>query len=343
MAFDRFLIANYNEGLNTSLKPWIIADEAFAALTNAYVWRGRVRKRFGSIYMGQGIADSPNVNPLFSRLRVRVNTTDPITGNASGTVPGDIFEPGQLFSIGDQIYTVVSDTPGAQDMLDTGITATATFDVSTGNYVFVLAALNTAVYWYPAQPVMGLCNYEIGAINNQPLLGFDTQFAYQFSATAGWQRSFSGISPFDPIFKGTDINFFWTTNWRGTTEDQTILFVTNFNSAAGVPPANQDNIWAYNGTTWSTFVPYFLPAGGAPSTGPFVQSCRLIVAFKNRLILLNTIEFNSGTMANQAFKNRARYCFVGSPLAVNAWYERGQTDSSGNVAGGAGFIDATTE
>jgi len=343
MAFDRFLIANYNEGLHTDLKPWIIADQAFAALTNAYVWRGRVRKRLGSIYMGTGNSSAPNLDQLLSRLRVRVDTTDPVTGNASGAVPGIKFELGQMFSIGSEIFTVVNDTAGPQNMLKTGATATATFDVSTGNYVFVGSALNTAVYWYPAQPVMGLCNYEVGAINNQPLFGFDTQFAYKFSATAGWQRSFSGTSPFDPIFKGTDINFFWTINWRGTSADQTILFVTNFNSTDGVPPATQDNIWSYDGTTWSTFIPYFLPNGGAVSTGPFVQSARIILPFKNRLILLNTIEYNSSTMLNQSFKNRVRYSFIGSPFAANAWYERGQTDSSGNVAGGAGFIDATTE
>jgi hypothetical protein len=340
MPYDRFLIANYSDGLRTDLKPWIIPDEAFEKLTNAYVFRGRVRKRWGSVYMGLGDADSSNLNQLFSRFRINVGMTSG-SGAATGTVPSGMGALGQMFSIGDEIYTVYISTPGAQPMLDTGFSTTATFDISNGDFVFAGAPLSDIIYWYPALPVMGLDNYEVGAINNQPLYGFDTRFAYKFSATSGWQRSFSGSAPFNPIFQGTDLNFFWTTNWRGTTADVTILFVTNFNSAAGVPPVNQDPLWSYDGTLWTIFIPYFLPAGGAPLSGPYVQTSLIILPFKNRLLLLNTIEYNGTT--NQAFVNRCRYSFVGSPFAVNAWYERGQTDSSGNVAGGAGFIDATTE
>jgi hypothetical protein len=52
--FDRFMIAPFNVGLETDLKPWMIPDEAFAELNNAYIFRGRVRKRFGSALMGNG-------------------------------------------------------------------------------------------------------------------------------------------------------------------------------------------------------------------------------------------------------------------------------------------------
>ena len=52
MAFDRFLIGPMTIGLETDLKPFMVPDEAFAQLNNAYVFRGRVRKRFGSRLMG---------------------------------------------------------------------------------------------------------------------------------------------------------------------------------------------------------------------------------------------------------------------------------------------------
>jgi hypothetical protein len=340
MPFDRFLIAPYSSGLRTDLRPWLIPDDAFEELINAYVFRGRVRKRFGSVLMGPGTGDEAPTSQLLSRLRINLGNTDG-AGAASGTVPGTIFSVGQLFSIGTEIFTVT--TAGAvQPMLKTGTTVTATYSTTNGAYNFVGAAATTPVYFYPALPVMGLANYEVGAINNQPLFGFDTQFVYQYFPSTGWQRSSSGISPFDPIFKGTDLDFFWTTNWRGTTADVTIFFVTNFNSSAGAPPATQDPMWYYDGTTWTIFTPYFLPAGGVPTSGPFVQTARIILPFKNRLILLNTIEYD-GVSANQAFVNRCRYSFVGSPFAANAWYERGQTDSLGNVAAGGGFTDATTE
>lgn len=339
MGFDRFLIAPYNSGLRTDLRPWLIPDEAFSNLINAYVFRGRVRKRFGSILMGQGNASSSLTSSLFSRLRIQIDTTD-AGGAAAGTVPGAIFEVGQMFSIGDEIFTVVS-AGVAQPLLDTGTALTATYSTTNGAYVFIGADFpNTAVYFYPAQPVMGFANYEVGPINNQPLFAYDTQFAYQFFNNGGWQRSGTGITP---IWNGDDLDFFWSTNWRGSSADDTILFVSNFNAAIGAPSVNDDPLWSYDGTNWAIFTPYFLPNGGAVSTGPSVVTARIIIPFKNRLLLLNTIEVNSAGTVNSSFINRCRYSFVGSPFAVNAWYERGQTDASGNVAGGAGFIDATTE
>ena len=54
MATDRFLIApiDENSGLQKNVLPWLIPDNAFSEFNNAYVFRGRVRKRFGSRWTG---------------------------------------------------------------------------------------------------------------------------------------------------------------------------------------------------------------------------------------------------------------------------------------------------
>ena len=142
---DRFFIAPYeeNSGLQTSLKPWLIPDEAFAELNNAYVFRGRVRKRFGSRWIGD--------NSLVSRLRINVGF---ITGGAlSGNIKAilaDLGIPigiGQSFSIGDIIFTVYNPAIGPQQMLrsDNSI-ATATSDAvptpaSTIIGIFILSII----------------------------------------------------------------------------------------------------------------------------------------------------------------------------------------------------------
>lgn len=51
---DRFLIAPFNSGLQANLKPFLIPEDAFSQLLNAYVFRGRVTKRFGERLMGWG-------------------------------------------------------------------------------------------------------------------------------------------------------------------------------------------------------------------------------------------------------------------------------------------------
>ena len=48
MAINKFFIAPLDSGLTLDKKPFAIPDSAFAELKNAYAWRGRIVKRFGS-------------------------------------------------------------------------------------------------------------------------------------------------------------------------------------------------------------------------------------------------------------------------------------------------------
>lgn len=345
MPYDRFLIAPINTGLQKDLKSWLIPDDAFEELNNAYVFRGRVRKRFGGRLMGTGFSSSLTA-PLFSRFRINLGNTDG-AGAAAGNVPGDKFDIGQMFSIGDEIFTVQAlGTPVV--MLDTGASITHTYNTSTGAYVFAGAAINTPVWFYPALPVMGLTMYDVGAIDNQPSYGFDTRFAYVFIG-GFWQRSGTAI------WHGTDLNFFWTANWRGITPGAIVLFVSNFYvvNYNGASSVNDDPIWTFDGTTWTPHPGtgangfFFLPAGGVRTASPFVVTARIVIPFKNRLLLLNTVECDNsggaGVGTNTNYVNRLRFSFNGSPFALNAWYEPNQVDAAGNKWGGAGFIDATTE
>ena len=155
--------------------------------------------------MGTGW-DSAVTEPLFSRFRINLGNTDG-SGNFSGTVPGVVFKVGQMFSVGDEIFTVsVTGTPGV--MLTTGASTVHTYDTTSGAVVINGAAITTAVYFYPGEPVMGLTVYQNGPINDQPSYGFDTQFAYKFTG-GSWQRSGT------VLLTGTNLNFVETLNYRG--------------------------------------------------------------------------------------------------------------------------------
>lgn len=337
MPLDRFLIAPFSSGLQRDLRPWLIMDDAMAELENAYVWRGRVRKRFGSTLMTQN-SSGLGTAPLFSRLRIAleggsgVGTTDG-SGDATGTLPGTIplTKVGQLFSIGTQIFTVDHlGTPAALN--DTGASITASLNTTSGVYTFVgTDFINTQIYFYPALPVMGIDNFEVGAINNQPVYAFDTQFAYTYNG--GWNRSGTGTTP---EWHGTNLNFFWVSNYRGATPDITVMFITNFNATVPTPAATDDPIWYFDGTSWGNLTPIFSTAGDVAYTS------RLIVSFKNRLLLLNVVEQNAMGTVNTSFVNRCRYSFNGSPFAANAWIQQNNINGGNKYAGG-GFIDAATE
>jgi hypothetical protein len=156
---DKFLIAPLNSGLQSDQRPFLIPDDAFYKLNNAYIFRGRVRKRFGSTLMNGSIVAGQA--QLYSKLAINIGVIT--AGALTVNVPGIIWKVGQQFSIGTAIYTVI--TAGvAQPMLQTVATATATFDTTTGQVVFTgsTAPNGTVVYYYPSQPVMGISTYALG-------------------------------------------------------------------------------------------------------------------------------------------------------------------------------------
>ncbi len=403
MAIDRFLIGSFKTGLQTDVRPFQIPEEAFPVLQNAYVFRDRVTKRFGTSFMG--------TSQLTSRLRLQVGVTT--SGALSGTVPGTVFAAGQLFSVGTQIFTVYQVPPVSMPaaMYATG-PGTGTYDttpVSGGAFAITGTGLpdNTPVYFYPATPVMGIGIYENGPINNQPSFAFDQQFVYQWSSS--WFQSTSttivaNAPPYAgfPQWHGTDSNFFWITNWQGITDNTVNLYVSNFftqNSTLFSPSlgsATDDPIWYYDNTNWYplSYSPNFTQnpwnlqpltvtsskAGNTTIIGNYVQSALIVEPFKNRLVLLNTIENNANgaivyvntnqgdrqvsgitpttylTSTNTQYVNRCRYSHNGSPLATNAWLEPNQvynpvlnqlaTNTAivypNTIADGGGYIDAPT-
>lgn len=333
MAYDKFLIAPINSGLVTDVASWLAPKDSFAKLNNAYIYKGKVRKRFGSTFLGG--------TSLTSRLRLNVGTTDGM-GDLSVTVPGSKFYVGQMFSVSDELFTVVTDGT----MLSTGMSVTKTFDLATGALVLGTPYLNTDVYYYPSDSVMGITHYESGEANNNPTYAFDTQFAYKY--TDGWERSGS------VVFNGEDTDGFWSTNWLGASLDDTALYVTNCNSSIGVPGAQDDPLYSFNGTTWAEFRPVFRVTSPNTVIG-FVQSCSIIVKFKGRLLLLSTVENVSGT--NYEYQNRCRFSWDGAPhcpvtgtppvTSYSAWLESEQSWTGSGSAearyGGAGWLDAATE
>lgn len=307
MALDRFMIAPYTTGLETDVRPWLIPDNAFEELRNAYVFRGRVVKRFGSRLM-TGTSDSANdYEQLTSRLRINIATTD-VNGDLAATVcPGTKWPVGQLFSVGDEIFTVYQ-ANGA--MLSTGA-GTGTYNTATGTVTITGATATTDVYFYPAQPVMGIVTYDTGFINDEPVYAFDTQFSYEFT-TAGWERLGTAT------WSGTDSNFFWSTNYRGAANYDRYLFVTNFVDA--------DFIKYWNGAAWTNLNPDINAAGDKLITA------RLVIAFKNRILALNTRE-NIAASA-RSFANRCRFSQNGDPVDATAWRQ--------DIVGKGNYIDAPT-
>lgn len=310
MPLDKFLIGftDGNASWQNNLRPWLIANNAFQFIENCYPFRGRIRKRFGAFLMNQTVDAS--VAQLYSRLRVQVGTTD-AGGNVAGVVPGAIFKVGQMFSIGNEMFTVVVlGAPGV--MLTTGASIVHTYNTTNGAFNITNAAPLTPVYFYPAEPVMGLLTYEIGALLTDPTIGFDTQFAYQFIAGA-WTRIGAAV------WTGSNSQFFWGTTWRGVADDIELLFVVNNNAP--------DRIKYWNGAVWTTMNPVFNAAGDT------IETALMVTGYKDRLILLKPQLRIAGVTS--VYQNQIRFSQNGDPTAADAWRE--------DIPGKGGFLDAPTQ
>jgi len=347
MAYDRFLIAPMKSGLITEAAAWQIPEDAFALLKNAYIYKGVVRKRFGSQLMGGTNAVSLQ-DQLASRLRLKIDTTDG-AGAASGTADGDAFEVGQMFSIGDELFTVVeTGTPGT--LTTTGAATAHTFNTTTGAYVFTGTAAATDVYFYPSQPVLGITYFEKNSYEDETntTYAFDQQFIYKY--TSGfWERDGN------KVLHGNPISFVWATNWTGVNADDTALFITNFNATIGTPGADDDPMYVLKAGAWEEFRPVYEVVANV--VDGYVQTAKIIIPFKDRLLLLNTIERDVTGGTNAAHVNRCRFCHNGSPFPAdvpdgveaavsNAWLEVNQEWTIGATnrkSDGAGWIDASTE
>lgn len=312
MALRSYLIGPLEEGQQNNIEPFYLPEEAFFQLEDVYVWRGRVRKRFGYSLIGS--------NDLNSRLRMQIGTTAAVTGNfAIGAVPGSIFKVGQMFSVGTTVFTVnVTGTPAV--LLTTG-TATGTYDTTTGALSITGNTENpsTAVYFYPAEPVMGLRTRESSSINKEDIIAFDTQFSYIFNGTA-WSRLDTATS-----WTGTNSNFFWSCNYRGQNPYETYFYAVNNVAADHIKYIPEGS------AAWTDFFPQ-LDSGGAPVR--FLRTCRVLLPFKDRLVAFNTTEEQTGV--DRKYPNRCRFSQNGDPRnPVTSWVD--------NVSGKGGFIDAPTQ
>jgi hypothetical protein len=327
MPGDRFFIAPYDKssGLQTNYRPFAIPDEAFSELNNAYVFRGRVRKRFGSRWIGN--------DALSSRLRVNLGPTTGASFTINiGTILNDATVPigvGQQFSILSIVFTVVNPAGGPQQMLRTdNLAAAATFNLTTSdlNITGITAPLGTSVYYYLGDPVMGELTFEQNTVNANYVIAFDPSYAYKY--VAGWTRLDGEADVGAAIWHGSNSQFFWSCSWLGAGPEDRIFFVTNFNE-------NEVNFMRYfDGALWHNFNPQLNNVSAQYPVITYLNCACILVTFKNRLIALNTWEGPAASLPGTNYVFRCRYSQAGSPLDVNAWNQ--------SIPGRGSAIDAPT-
>lgn len=296
-------------------KPFLLVDDAFQQLNNAYVWREELKKREGLQFIGRFRRTGISV----AGLNLTVGSINLISALSLESTSSIV--PGSINIVGVTDGTTYTDPLANGILVATGGTGTGgSINYATGLLTITAGAgqnITGTFSYYPELPAMGIWVREIAGVNDEETVWFDTKYAYK--VVGGDFQEF--LTP-SVTWDGTDSDFFLATNYRGVTADIRLFFVTNFVRSAGSPMRYTD------GTTWTTFQPR-LDSGSTT----FLFTARILIPYYGRLIALNTYE-GATVGASLNYFNRARFSQIGNPVATDAW----DTD----VFGKGGFVDAPT-
>ena len=330
-----FVIAGSAIGLKEDVKPYLLPEQAFSSLDNAYVWRERVRKREGIEFIGRlrrtltsvvgtpiDLTLSPESFNLFTILGFLA--TEP---NAS-IQPGTALVP-LVIVIGPDTLTDDTGTGVFTVAPMANITA-ATINYATGVITLTFNApaaaqpVTLTLNYFPSLPVMGIHQRDQVGINDEETLFFDQKYCYTFTGV-----DFVEFIP-GTTWDGSDSDFFWVANYRGSDASFRLFFVTNFFNSPAVPMRYTDAI------NWFPFTPQLNNAG------IFLLQARILIPYYGRLLAFNTWEGAALGTGNNYF-NRCRFSQIGNPLEAYNFAANPQTGAwAEDIFGKGGFIDAPT-
>ncbi len=329
MSYEPHLIAPYGKGSGLDLyqKPWLIGDDAFQKLDDAFTWRGSIRKRDGITPLAR-LPTHANINAISNANPAVLTTTA-----AHGLQDADQV---WLEGITDTDYLNLNNT-----LFNITVTGGTTFSLQTlqgGNVDESVSAAPAGVAGTVHLPVQHLGTRIIPNSLDEQLTAFTSTTAFIFNTTSS---AFNDISFFQTsgaaiAWTGGGNSYHWSTNFADS------VWVTN----------NFDPIRFYNGSTTLGWNNQRFQTVGAIPPAEFVFRALMIIPFKQRLVLLNTSE---GAVApGSRFSQRARWSQIGTPYVpasggdpavqlpatfsaltdVDAWRS--------DIQGKGGFIDAAT-
>jgi len=333
-------ITGNQTGLVQEREEFLLPDDAYPILENAFVWRERIKRKQGFELLGRlrriltltsignisSAGASTQTFSLFSAMGV------------AATQPNAEFEVGSKTTItiviGGVINRTLTDTTGDGVLIKNlpgGVITSASINYATGVLTIVFSgaaaasAATISAAYFPGLPVMGLRSRELSNINNEQMVAFDTRYAYIYGST-GFQEFIPGTT-----WTGTDSDFFWTTNYWVDATNLKIFWETNDSGVTGDP------IRYTNGTTWVDFSPQI------DATPNYLNQCLAMVPFRGRLVTFNTLE-GTNLATSVSYPQRIRWAAIGNPFTtVSAIVTTVNADAwRDDIRGQGGFLDIPT-
>jgi hypothetical protein len=312
MTLQPMLIAPFKTGLDTDQEPWLAPADSFREIENIHIMHGYLQKREGYRPFGHLIPMGATVN--ISDV-TQANPGVVTTAAAHGYSTGDkvfITSVGGMSSLNNKIFTII-------------VTAADKFSINldTTNLSAYTAGGTVALTSTTIDRVMGITRY-IESSGAKTTLAFNARRAYRYDGTTG---TFVQLDAAD-IFSSGEYDYVWSTNWQSGGGTNRLYFT---NGIAGTPAAapTSDGIRYYDANVGTTVTTSFYPTLGSGPPARTLVGAKLIFSLGQRLLVLNTYEYDTSSTEN--YPQRARWCAKQDP---SNWDDV--------TAGGGGYTDAAT-
>lgn len=237
---EKLVIGPINKGLKLDREPFVIDNDSFPTLQNAYQWRGRVKRKRGTSLLNR-LQRYINTNSISYIPATNSTITLSSTGQGNlltgfGLQPNGSIIPGSV-TITDTMSAAVYTDPS----MDGTLSPSGTINYATGE-ITILASANDPVRavfrYYPALPVMGLEDLNLSAVQFPGNLAFDTTYAYNIVSSSPY--TIYDVSFYKNPATGTYPSYVQKTNptplkWNGQNYQQ--FWAVDYENA----------LWATNG------------------------------------------------------------------------------------------------
>ena len=343
MTYQPLHISKNETGLVQSRQNFLLPNDAYPSLVNAFIFREQIRRKQGVLFLGRlqraltlasiGSITSAGAGTIVVNIITALISSTAITADETNA---EITPLNISIVIDSQTLT---DTLGTGQLTITpaGVITSAILSYSTGNLTLVFsgalaptASTITAGY-YPGLPVMGLRIEELTNSSFNATIAFDTVYSYIYNPSLGIYEEFEPGT----TWTGADYNFFWSTNYWVGVNNFKIFWVTN-----NVDPIRFTN--GQTGTGWFDFIPIINAGGGT------LTNALCLLPFRGRLVAFNVTQAGS---QGGVYTNRIRWSAIGTPFTRtygtngpqnNVVLNINATAWRDDIRGQGGFLDIPT-
>jgi hypothetical protein len=235
---EKLIVGPVDGGLRNDRTPFVINNDSFPTLFNAYQWRGRLKRKRGTSLLGRLKRYFDSTNPSYGSI-----TTLTLNGAGTGNIlTGFSLQVNGNIVPGSLTVTAPGPTVYTDPAMNGALSPSGSINYATGS-ITIAAQANNAVSvqfnYYPDLPVMGLREFVMASSQFPGTLAFDTKYAYNILITQPfniYDISFYKNPPISGTFPGYVPKTNATpTSWNGADYQQT--WTVNYCGA----------LWATNG------------------------------------------------------------------------------------------------